>query len=64
MYIALTQPEIPELRASIKLTPVEKPLMRVRTHYKKESIWSKGVCLTILLLWLAFVLADVITHYA
>lgn len=61
MYIALTQPKVPEFRASLKLTPVEKPLMRVRTHYKKESVWSRTNCQILTVSWFLILAGYVIS---
>jgi hypothetical protein len=50
MYIALSHPGVPEYKATVKLTPVEEP-MKIRTHYKKESVWSRGACQFLMAVW-------------
>ncbi len=55
MYIALSQPEIPELKATVKITPVAKEDMKVRNHYQR-NFWDSSVLKLVVLSWLAFAL--------
>ncbi len=60
MYIALSHPEVPEYKLTAKLTPVEEP-MKIRTHYKKESVWSRGNCQILLAAWVIILIGYVIS---
>lgn len=50
MILAIN-PAMPEYRATVKLTAVEKPLMRTRHYQKKEALFTGNQVLAMLILW-------------
>lgn len=54
MYIALSQPVVPEYKATVKLTPVEPDMKIINTYSKpmngKAWFWAT-------LIWVAFLLS-------
>lgn len=45
---------MPEYRATVTIKPVEEP-MKIRSHYKKESVWSRTNCQILAVSW-AFIM--------
>lgn len=58
MYIALSQPEFPTLKATLNIKPVEPEPMKVINTYHKPV--SGKVWFTITLAWVVFLL---VAHY-
>jgi hypothetical protein len=51
MYIALTQPEFPAMKATVRITPVAKEGMKIKNSYQKNFWESKAVAF-VLVSWL------------
>lgn len=63
MYIALTQPQVPEFRASLKLTPIATEDMKIKSHYHKQNMFfGRAMCQFFTLAWFVILIGALISH--